>query len=1080
MVFINSRASRRFMKYPEISESHMKSPNRVSICAFTLLQSFSLLSSFAPAHAQLQSILSAISKDTLLARMRELTGDVPVTIDGQQRTIYTRMSQTTGNRWAGQYLKDQFKRLGLSVQRQYFHGTHMRTPFYVNFTDLARSGRTFWMTSDWGEIFRSDDTARTWISCKQSGTPQLDPKAFYAPPDTSDRLDWICVVDTSTLFTIGKTGIQTVSVDAGKTWQSHQIGFTNLVHAVNNGRTILAVCQNGLAWRSTNLGTNWTKQIIDTTSSIAQAAFVSPTQAYIVGSDKGATTGRLYMTTDAGSTWSLISIPTSAPLQSIFAVDPVHIWIASSDGNVLSTRSGGSSWSSSRYGDSAYAVNRIYFCDTLNGWISASGNRLYRTTNGGMAWALTSTFASTMQIQDFNFLTPSRGILVGGEYSGFSTTDGGTTWKDNTIPLLSNVVATLSGTKPSTRYVLVTAHYDLDVFAPDNRFLAGHGADDDGSGTIGLLELARVFSQHPLPVPIRFAAVPDEEWGADGQLVLGEKLLAEPDTVLAVLDLDMIGNDYLNPRTMKLCYRSDSGSVDLSNRFIKDVQENSIGLDIERQPNTGGSNTDGFTGKASCLMMIESDTDTPYYHRLTDAWNSLHLVFFGDMVSAAAALIYDMGMNGVLPYPKPPPQRPWTSTNGPFSSTGTFTGFAANGTTIFAATTGKGVLLLRNSDTTWTEVNTGLTNKAVLSLALDPAPSGGSVRNVFAGTAGGGVFLSTNNGTNWTPINTGLTDKSVNALASSPDAAGGTIIYAGTAGSGVFRSTDIGTSWTTANAGMENASILSLSVSPGSTGKVIFAGTGGSGVYLSTNSGTNWTLVNAGLVDFTVRALAVVASPIGAGTTVFAGTYGGLFLSTNNGSSWSAVNLDSSNPAVISLAATPTSIGGNVFASSSSGLFLLKNNGSGWIASNVGAITESPIFQGGQAVGVNATHVFIAKTSYGVQWRSLSGLVTSVRSSVVDLPIAFRLEQNYPNPFNPTTNIEFRLPAGQAGIVNRELVTLRIFNILGREVATLVNDVRSAGVYTVRWDASALPSGVYFCRLQAGGSTVSRAMVLMK
>jgi hypothetical protein len=85
-------------------------------------------------------------------------------------------------------------------------------------------------------------------------------------------------------------------------------------------------------------------------------------------------------------------------------------------------------------------------------------------------------------------------------------------------------------------------------------------------------------------------------------------------------------------------------------------------------------------------------------------------------------------------------------------------------------------------------------------------------------------------------------------------------------------------------------------------------------------------------------------------------------------------------------------------------------------------------------------------------------------------PVAttYSLGQNYPNPFNPTTNFEFR-------IANRELVRLKIFDVLGREVATLVDDVRPAGVHSVRWDASVLPSGVYYYQLQSGDASASSA-----
>jgi hypothetical protein len=104
-----------------------------------------------------------------------------------------------------------------------------------------------------------------------------------------------------------------------------------------------------------------------------------------------------------------------------------------------------------------------------------------------------------------------------------------------------------------------------------------------------------------------------------------------------------------------------------------------------------------------------------------------------------------------------------------------------------------------------------------------------------------------------------------------------------------------------------------------------------------------------------------------------------------------------------------------------------------------------------------------------------TGVATSVEEiSSANVPSDFRLNQNYPNPFNPTTNIEFR-------VSSFGFVALRIYDVLGREVATLVNEVRPAGVYTVRWDASSLPSGAYLYRLTADGVVAqTKKMILLK
>ena len=200
------------------------------------------------------------------------------------------------------------------------------------------------------------------------------------------------------------------------------------------------------------------------------------------------------------------------------------------------------------------------------------------------------------------------------------------------------------------------------------------------------------------------------------------------------------------------------------------------------------------------------------------------------------------------------------------------------------------------------------------------------------------------------------------------------------------------------------------------SGTNLFAGTYNSGVFLSTNNGTNWSAVNTGLTNTDVNALAV------SGTNLFAGTSGGVFLSTDNGSSWTGASTGLTNTTVHALAV----VGTNLFAG----------------------------------------------TLSGVWRRPLSEVMTSVEKLSTDLPTHLSLDQNYPNPFNPSTTIRYEL-------AKRAIISLRIFNMLGQEIALLVDEQKEAGSYQVQWNAN-VPSGIYFYRLQAAEFVETKKAILLK
>ena len=100
------------------------------------------------------------------------------------------------------------------------------------------------------------------------------------------------------------------------------------------------------------------------------------------------------------------------------------------------------------------------------------------------------------------------------------------------------------------------------------------------------------------------------------------------------------------------------------------------------------------------------------------------------------------------------------------------------------------------------------------------------------------------------------------------------------------------------------------------------------------------------------------------------------------------------------------------------------------------------------------------------------GIVVGIEEETA-LPNEFALEQNYPNPFNPSTKIKYSIP-------QTSQVQIKVFDVLGNEIETLVNDEKQAGTYELTWSAANLPSGVYFYQLRAGNFVGTKKMILLK
>jgi hypothetical protein len=172
-----------------------------------------------------------------------------------------------------------------------------------------------------------------------------------------------------------------------------------------------------------------------------------------------------------------------------------------------------------------------------------------------------------------------------------------------------------------------------------------------------------------------------------------------------------------------------------------------------------------------------------------------------------------------------------------------------------------------------------------------------------------------------------------------------------------------------------------------------------------------------------------------------------------------------------------TTAGSTLFAGATFGLYRTTNSGANWTAintglpENLGLIFPTILSLTSVPAGTGGANLLAGTFFLGV-WRRPVSEVTDVRPISSSIPDGFSLSQNYPNPFNPSTNIKYQTP-------NTNHVTLKVFDILGCEVATLVNEVRQPGTYTVQWDASGHASGMYFYQLRTGSFVdVKKCLVL--
>ncbi len=367
------------------------------------------------------------------------------------------------------------------------------------------------------------------------------------------------------------------------------------------------------------------------------------------------------------------------------------------------------------------------------------------------------------------------------------------------------------------------------------------------------------------------------------------------------------------------------------------------------------------------------------------------------------------------------------------------------------------ILLTTNGGTTWTSVtspNASLTLYCIWGISADTAVVSGSTTSAF-------VYKTVNGGSTWTQTFT-QTGGFIDAIEGGYGPTQHIYIEGDPVGGrwSLWSSYDGGSSWDSlgshvpyipqsgSEAGWNNSAAI------GAGG--VFIGTSNTRVYYSDSNNTVSTRTTTGLVNSLAIWVNHNATP---NTVMTGGTI--LLYSTDTGINWTTLTAPGS---------------GNILGITGSGnywcyvrgasVYSSTNNGSSWsndYTASSGNFNHISMSRSG-------TSMWAIRDNGGIA-RSLGPI--GIIPISTEVPNRYSLHQNYPNPFNPDTKLKFAIPKSSFS-------TIRIYDVLGREVKTLVNQALIAGIYETTWDATNYPSGVYYYRLVSGNYTETKKMVLLK
>ncbi|HEY5534705.1 MAG TPA: T9SS type A sorting domain-containing protein [Ignavibacteria bacterium] len=848
-----------------------------------------------------------------------------------------------------------------------------------------------------------------------------------------------------------------------------------------NGSKLFAGTQLGV-YTSTNNGSYWQRTSL---SQSVMAFGIIGNNIFAGAGTQGSSSGSVYLSTDNGSTWTQTSLINRTVYS--FAVSGSNIFAGTYYYGVYLSTNNGTTWTQTALNNItvlslAISGNTIFAGTQYDG----QNRGVYLSTNNGTTWTQTA-------LNDYSI--PCLAVIGGNIFAGtnggsvYKSTNNGTTWVPtgvasgiilSLVASGSNLFAGMHGIpNPSGIYLstnngtnwVQTSLNNQDIYAlaisGSNIFAGSYGEGIFLSSNNGTSWSQTALNQNEIFSFAFNGSTLFASAGGDGVYRSSNNGISWLQTSLNnkyVFSLTANGNNIFAGTSSSGVYISTNNGTTWSQTSLNTVTVRSLAVSIGNI----------FAGTDNGVYISTNNGTT---------WTQTALISnYIYSLAVSGSNIYAGTGNGV--YISTNNGTTWTQTalNSSISS------LAVNGNNIYAGT-GNGVYISTNNGTSWT--HTSLNYTSVNSITA-------SGRTVFAGT-NNGIYISANNGGTWSQINQGFNiDSSTNALLIANN-----YILAGTNSYSVWNRNiidflplaptlyspfynsvgnplNINLIWRVTNYASEYNLVLATDINF-------------SNIILNDTTITDTLKSISNLNPLTYYYWKVKAKSIagwGPFSSVFTfKTYGiptqVVLASPEN----NAVNQPKNLPIKwfksvdqVVLSRTNRQSVNNYFddpnAVSNYWLEIATNSSFTNIILRDSSIVDSIKFISG-ILNDTTSYWWRVKAKNQAGWSLFSSIfkfttgTTGIQNITTEIPNKFSVSQNYPNPFNPTTNIRFDLP-------KNSVVELKIYDILGKEIVTIVNEKLNAGSFSVDWNASNYPSGVYFYKIQAGDFISVKKMIMIK